>query len=93
MVRCRAMPERVRRQRAVKSKQLDEFGKFGGNRMAFQTSRLSMTQYRYIARGRRGKWYPSLGEAQFHANRIGAGFLDPTGNFVAYRGTVLEFRD
>ena len=61
--------------------------------MACGASRLSMTQYRYIANGRRGKWYPTLSAAQFHANKIGAGFLDPTGNFVPYRGTVLEFRD
>ena len=52
-----------------------------------------MTQYRYVARGRRGKWYSTLSEAQFHANKIGAGFLDPTGQFVAYRGTVLELRE
>lgn len=61
--------------------------------MAYGASRLSMTQFRYIAEGRRGKWYPMLSSAQFHANKIGAGFLDPTGQFVAYRGTVLEFRD
>ena len=52
-----------------------------------------MTQYRYIARGRRLKWYPTLSEAQFHASRIGAGFLDGAGQFVPYRGTVLEFSD
>jgi len=52
-----------------------------------------MTHYRYIAKGRRGKWYPTLSEAQRQANKIGAGFLDPTGQFVPYRGTILEFRD
>ncbi len=52
-----------------------------------------MTKYRYISRGRRGKWYPTLSEAQLHANEIGAGFLDPSGRFVPYRGTVLEFRE
>ncbi len=61
--------------------------------MACGASRLSMTQYRYIANGRRGKWYPTLSAAQFHANKIGAGLLDPTGRFVSYRGTVLEVRD
>lgn len=64
-----------------------------GNPKAARASSLSMTQYRYIARGRRGKWYPTLIEAQFHANKIGAGFLDPAGQFVPYRGAVLEFRD
>ena len=52
-----------------------------------------MTHYRYIAKGRRGKWYPTLSEAQRQANKIGAGFLDSTGQFVPYRGTILEFRD
>lgn len=27
------------------------------------------------------------------ANAIGAGFLDATGVFVSYRGTILELRD
>ena len=49
-----------------------------------------MARYRYITPKRRGKWYPSLSEAQAHAQRIGAGFLDAAGTFVAYRGTVLE---
>jgi hypothetical protein len=61
--------------------------------MACRASGLSMTQYRYIAKGRRGKWYPTLSAAQFYANKIGAGFLDPSGQFVPYRGTVLELRD
>lgn len=52
-----------------------------------------MTQYRYIARGRRGKWYPSLGQAQFHSKKIDAGLMDPTGRFVAYRVTVLKLWD
>ncbi|WP_370034135.1 hypothetical protein [Qipengyuania mesophila] len=52
-----------------------------------------MTQYRFITPNRRGKWYPSLGDAQARANAIGAGYLDASGNFVAYRGTVLEFRE
>ena len=52
-----------------------------------------VTHYRYIARGRRGKWYATLNEAQLHAGRIGAGFLDPAGQFFPYRGTVLELRD
>lgn len=49
-----------------------------------------MTKYRYITPRRRGKWYPSLNEAQAQANRIGAGFLDAAGTFVPYRGTILE---
>ena len=48
--------------------------------------------YRFITPKRRGKWYGSLAEAQARANAIGAGFLDSTGVFVAYRGTVLEMR-
>jgi hypothetical protein len=52
-----------------------------------------MIQYRYLTRFRRGKWYESVLEAQTYANKIGVGFLDPAGNFVAYRGTVLEFRE
>lgn len=52
-----------------------------------------MVQYRFITNKRRGKWYSSLAEAQRHANRIGAGFLDAAGRFVAYRGTILELRD
>jgi len=51
-----------------------------------------MTQSRYIANVRRGKWYPKISEAH-HDDKIGAGFLDPTGRFVSYRGTALEFRD
>lgn len=49
-----------------------------------------MTQYRFVTPNRRGKWYDNLRDAQLYANSIGAGFLDPLGNFVAYRGTVLE---
>ena len=52
-----------------------------------------MPQYRFITRQRTGKWYPSLAEAQRQANHIGAGFTDPLGQFVAYRGTILEMRD
>ena len=52
-----------------------------------------MIQYRYLTRYRSGKWYDSILDAQTYANKVGAGFLDPTGNFVAYRGTILEFRE
>lgn len=52
-----------------------------------------MTQYRFRTPHRSGKWYNSLIQAQRFANAIGAGFLDATGGFVAYRGTVLEMRD
>lgn len=52
-----------------------------------------MTQYRFRTRQRSSKWYDSLDQAQKFANVIGAGFLDPTGRFVAYRGTVLELRE
>jgi hypothetical protein len=52
-----------------------------------------MTQYRFRTPHRSGKWYDSLDQAQRFANSIGAGFLDPTGSFIAYRGTVLELRD
>jgi len=52
-----------------------------------------MTQYRFRTANRTGKWYDSLASAQRFANAIGAGFLDPTGSFVAYRGTVLELRE
>ena len=53
----------------------------------------TMTQYRFVTRARAGKWYASLAEAQRQANRIGAGFTDALGHFIAYRGTVLEMRD
>ena len=53
----------------------------------------TMTQYRFVTRERVGKWYASLAEAQRQANRIGAGFTDALGRFVAYRGTVLEMRE
>ncbi|MBX7534063.1 hypothetical protein K3175_00155 [Qipengyuania sp. GH1] len=52
-----------------------------------------MTQYRFVTRSRTGKWYSSLAEAQRQANRIGAGFTDAVGQFIAYRGTVLEMRE
>ena len=52
-----------------------------------------MTQYRFVTRGRVGKWYSSLAEAQRQANRIGAGFSDALGQFVPYRATVLEMRE
>ncbi|MFB0611338.1 hypothetical protein [Aurantiacibacter poecillastricola] len=52
-----------------------------------------MTQYRFITPNRIGKWYDCLSSAQTYAERIGAGFLDRAGQFVAYRGTVLELRN
>lgn len=52
-----------------------------------------MIQYRFRTRNRAGKWYSTLVEAQQQANRIGAGFTDALGDFVAYRGTVLEMRE
>ena len=52
-----------------------------------------MTQYRFVTRARAGKWYATLAEAQRQANRIGAGFTDALGRFVAYRGTILEVRE
>ncbi|NVD43728.1 hypothetical protein [Qipengyuania atrilutea] len=52
-----------------------------------------MIQYRFITPNRRGKWYRSLEEAQRLAFRIGAGYLDPLGQFIMYRGTVLELRE
>lgn len=52
-----------------------------------------MIQYRFITPNRSGKWYDRLDEAKARANAIGAGFLDGAGNFVPYRGTVLELRD
>ncbi len=52
-----------------------------------------MTQYRFRTSQRSGKWYNSLAQAQRFANAIGAGFLDPAGSFIAYRGTVLELRE
>ena len=51
-----------------------------------------MQQYRFIVKGRRGKWYDRLWLAQTYASRIGAGFVDRAGNFVACRGTILEIR-
>ncbi|MBX7461344.1 hypothetical protein [Qipengyuania huizhouensis] len=52
-----------------------------------------MTQYRFVTRNRAGKWYATLAEAQQQANRIGAGFTDALGRFIAYRGTILEMRE
>ena len=52
-----------------------------------------MIEYRFLTPRRRGKWYRTLREAQSYANAIGAGFLDPAGTFVPYRGTVLEMRE
>ena len=52
-----------------------------------------MIQYRFLTPKRRGKWYSTLSQAQAGANAIGAGFLDPGGRFVPYRGTVLEMRE
>ncbi len=69
------------------------FNDLSGTRIEIHSSHLAMTQYRFITPNRRGKWYPSLGDAQARANAIGAGYLDASGNFVAYRGTVLEFRE
>ncbi|MDE1466813.1 hypothetical protein [Aurantiacibacter sp. D1-12] len=51
-----------------------------------------MTQYRFVTKERKGKWYDRLAQAQAYAQRIGAGFLDAKGRFVAYRGTILEMR-
>ena len=52
----------------------------------------AVRQYRFITRNRKGKWYDLLSLAQVNAERIGAGFLDGSGEFIPYRGTVLEFR-
>ncbi|WP_271077935.1 hypothetical protein [Aurantiacibacter sp. MUD61] len=52
-----------------------------------------MTQYRFVTEKRQGKWYDRLSQAQAYAERIGAGFLDAKGRFVAYRGTILEKRE
>ena len=51
-----------------------------------------MVEYRFITPHRKGKWYRTLALAQHFANVIGAGFLDQAGNFVPYRGTILELR-
>ncbi|MBA4764495.1 MAG: hypothetical protein H2048_03305 [Erythrobacter sp.] len=58
-----------------------------------QRSDGTMTQYRFVTRNRAGKWYATLAEAQQQANRIGAGFTDALGRFIAYRGTILEMRE
>ena len=52
-----------------------------------------MIQYRFITPHRTGKWYHTLADAQIYANVIGAGFVDASGTFVPYRGTVLELRE
>ncbi|WP_202389161.1 hypothetical protein [Qipengyuania oceanensis] len=52
-----------------------------------------MTQYRFHVKGRHGKWYDSLNDAQRFANSIGAGFLDPKGQFTPCRGAILEMRE
>ncbi len=52
-----------------------------------------MIQYRLITRHRKGKWYDRLSDAQTYAQKIGAGFLDRSGQFIAYRGTVTEMRE
>lgn len=50
-----------------------------------------MTKFRFVTPHRKGKWYPSLAEAQRFADRIGAGFFERmTRRFVAYKGTRLE---
>ena len=51
-----------------------------------------MTQYRFITPNRRGKWYDTIANAQRYAETIGAGFLDGRGEFVPYRGTIMELR-
>ncbi|MHA6317712.1 hypothetical protein ACXYN8_08630 [Altererythrobacter sp. CAU 1778] len=51
-----------------------------------------MEQFRFISKDRKGKWYDRLTLAQQHAAKAGVGFLDGSGNFVAYRGTILEIR-
>ena len=51
-----------------------------------------MTQYRLLTQHRKGKWYNCLADAQSTATRIGAGFVDAKGEFVAYRGTIIEMR-
>lgn len=58
-----------------------------------QRSDGTMTQYRFVTCNRAGKWYATLAEAQHQANRIGAGFTDALGRFIAYRGTILEMRE
>ena len=68
-------------------------GGFKGNPTGRAGFYFRMTKYRYRTAHRSGKWYASLEQAQRMANAIGAGFLDQTGGFVAYRGTVLEMRD
>ena len=53
-----------------------------------------MTRFRFITVNRTGKWYDTLEEAQRRACAIGAGFLDAaSGQFVPYRGTILEIGD
>lgn len=64
-----------------------------GTRKRVSRNIRAMTEYRFRTPHRSGKWYRSLAQAQHFANAIGAGFLDATGGFVAYRGTVLEMRE
>ena len=53
-----------------------------------------MTQFRFVTTSRIGKWYSDLRLAQRFANSIGAGYFDEaSGEFVAYRGTLLEISD
>lgn len=53
-----------------------------------------MTRFRFVTPHRAGKWYTDMREAQAHAYRIGAGFLDRiSGKFVAYRETRIEQRE
>ena len=52
-----------------------------------------MVFYRYLTGKRIGKWYASLTEAQRNANAIGAGFTEPGGAFIPYRGSILEMRE
>ncbi len=53
-----------------------------------------MTRFRFVTGSRIGKWYSDLRLAQRSANSIGAGYFDEgSGDFVAYRGTVLEIAD
>lgn len=68
------------------------FKVLAGTASDFARHRQAMRQYRFITKNRRGKWYSALALAQAFASRIGAGFVDAAGNFVPYRGTVLEIR-
>ncbi len=70
-----------------------KFPDASGNPAAPWRLDLIMTQYRFVTPGRRGKWYDNIRDAQTFANAIGAGFLNSAGNFIAYRGTILELRE